>query len=171
MAVGQSMPKGTLATSLSFPSSGSTRILGRKRVAVSPAPSPSGPHSPVRALRKQRSIRFHMDDAVCLLESLPQDVLIKVLCKVNHSDLRQLLLVSKPVSEATVVAKELHFAFATPSKAAAARDGEDDDDEGPGAPKQRRVARSRYGGKNLASVTVNLSESFSSLLSDPDVEM
>jgi hypothetical protein len=73
-----------------------------------------------------------MDDAVCLLESLPQDVLvsatdypplfmsnwilfpdvfvansnlikifqIKVLCKVNHSDLRQLLLVSKPVSEA-----------------------------------------------------------------------
>jgi hypothetical protein len=71
----------------------------------------------------------------------------------------------------TVVAKELHFAFATPSKAAAARDGEDDDDEGPGAPKQRRVARSRYGGKNLASVTVNLSESFSSLLSDPDVEM
>jgi hypothetical protein len=69
----------------------------------------------------------------------------------------------------TVVAKELHFAFATPSKAAAG--DEDDDDEGPGAPKQHRVARSRYGGKNLASVTVNLSESFSSLLSDPDVEM
>ncbi|KAM0915626.1 hypothetical protein ACQ4PT_010700 [Festuca glaucescens] len=161
MAIGQSMPKGSLATSLSFPSSGSTRILGRKRVAVSPAPSPSGPHSLVRALRKQRSIRFHMDDTVCLLESLPQDVLIKVLCKVNHSDLRQLLLVSKPVSEATVVAKELHFAFATPSKAAAG-----DDDEGPGAPKQHRVARSRCRGKNLASVTVNLTASFSSLLSD-----
>ncbi|KAE8808117.1 F-box protein SKIP27-like [Hordeum vulgare] len=76
MAIGQTMPKGSLATSLSFPSSGSTRILGRKRVAVSPAPSPSGPHSPVRTLRKQRSIRFHMDDTICLLESLPQDVLV-----------------------------------------------------------------------------------------------
>lgn len=168
MAIGQTMPpKGSLATSLSFPSSGSTRILGRKRVAVSPAPIPSGPHSPVRTLRKQRSIRFHMDDTICLLESLPQDVLIKALCKVNHSDLKQLLLVSKPVSEATVVAKELHFAFATPSKAAVG----DEDDEGPGAPKQHRVARSRCRGKNLASVTVNLSASFSSLLSDPEVEM
>uniref|UniRef100_A0ACD5YZ49 Uncharacterized protein n=1 Tax=Avena sativa TaxID=4498 RepID=A0ACD5YZ49_AVESA len=169
MAIGQNMPKGTLATSLSFPSSGSTRILGRKRVAVSPAPSPSGPHSPVRTLRKQRSIRFHMDDTICLLESLPQDVLIKALCKVNHSDLKQLLLVSKPVSEATVVAKELHFAFATPSKAAVGDD--EDDDEGPGAPKQHRVARSRCRGKNLASVAVNLSESFSSMLSESESEM
>ncbi|KQK15768.1 F-box protein SKIP27 [Brachypodium distachyon] len=165
MAIGQAMPKGSLATSLSFPSSGSTRILGRKRVAVSPAPSPSGPHSPVRTLRKQRSIRFHMDDTVCILESLPQDVLVKVLCKVNHSDLRQLLLVSKLVSEATVVAKELHFAFATPSKAAV-RGEEEEEDEGPGAPKQHRVARSRHRGKNLASLAVNLSASFDSLMSE-----
>ena len=62
----------------------------------------------------------------------------------------------------TVVAQELHFAFATPSKAAVGGD----DDEGPGAPKQHRVARSRYRGKDLASVAVNLSESFSSLLSE-----
>jgi hypothetical protein len=102
MAIGQGdARKGCLATSLSFSNCrSSTRILGRKRVAVSPAPGPRSPHSPVRTLRKQRSVRFHMDDAVSLLESLPQDVLIKVLCKVNHSDLRQLLLVSKPVSEA-----------------------------------------------------------------------
>jgi hypothetical protein len=66
----------------------------------------------------------------------------------------------------TVVAKELHFAFATPSKAAAVGD---EDDEGPGAPKQQRVARSRYRGKNLASVAVNLSASFSSLLSEVEV--
>lgn len=100
MAIGQAKTKSSLSTSLSF-SCSSTRILGRKRVAVSPAPPPSGgPHSPVRTLRKQRSTRLHMDDAVSLLESLPQDVLIKVLCKVNHSDLRPLLLVSKQVSEA-----------------------------------------------------------------------
>jgi hypothetical protein len=92
MAIGQSMPKGSLATSLSFPSSGSTRILGRKRVAVSPAPSPSGPHSPVRALRKQRSIRFHMDDTVCLLESLPQDVLVRTATRYSLLFLPKLLV-------------------------------------------------------------------------------
>uniref|UniRef100_A0A0D9X0B4 F-box domain-containing protein n=1 Tax=Leersia perrieri TaxID=77586 RepID=A0A0D9X0B4_9ORYZ len=158
MAIRQAKTKSTLATSLSFPSNSSTRILGRKRVAVSPAPSPSGPHSPVRTLRKQRSIRFHMDDTVSLLESLPQDVLIKVLCKVDYSDLRQLLLVSKQVSEATLVAKEQHFAFATPKKAAV----RGDDDEAPWAPKQRRVAGWPICRKDMASVSVNLFDSFMS---------
>uniref|UniRef100_A0A0E0LM74 F-box domain-containing protein n=1 Tax=Oryza punctata TaxID=4537 RepID=A0A0E0LM74_ORYPU len=168
MAIGQAKTKSSLATSLSFScsSGSSTRILGRKRVAVSPAPSPSGPHSPVRTLRKQRSTRLHMDDTVSLLESLPQDVLIKVLCKVNHSDLRPLLLVSKQVSEATVVAREQHFAFATPSSKAALRGGEEEEEEeeeAPGAPKQRRVARSSpIWGKNLASISVNLFEAFES---------
>ncbi|XP_052161803.1 F-box protein At4g05010-like [Oryza glaberrima] len=164
MAIGQAKTKSSLSTSLSF-SCSSTRILGRKRVAVSPAPPPSGgPHSPVRTLRKQRSTRLHMDDAVSLLESLPQDVLIKVLCKVNHSDLRALLLVSKQVSEATVVAREQHFAFATPSSKAALRGGEEEEEEAPGAPKlQRRVARSSpVWGKNLASISVNLFEAFES---------
>ncbi|KAL6657796.1 hypothetical protein ACP70R_005576 [Stipagrostis hirtigluma subsp. patula] len=169
MAIGQAeVRKGSLATSLSFPNTrSSTRILGRKRVAVSPTPGSSGPHSPVRTLRKQRSTRLHMDDAVSLLESLPQDVLIKLLCKVNHSDLRQLLLVSKPVSEATVVARELHFKFATPSAKAAFRGEEGDElEDGPGAPEQHRVARSRLRGKNMASVAVNLAASFDSLLSE-----
>ncbi|XP_006657832.1 F-box protein At1g61340-like [Oryza brachyantha] len=161
MAIGQAKTKSSFATSLSFSSSGSTRILGRKRVAVSPAPSPSGPHSPARTLRKQRSIRLHMGGTVSLLESLPQDVLIKVLCKVNYSDLRQLLLVSKQVSAATLVAKEQHFAFATPSSKPVFRGGEEEEQEAPWAPKQRRVARSPIlGKKNLASISVNLFESF-----------
>ncbi|XP_062188366.1 F-box protein SKIP27-like [Phragmites australis] len=169
MAIGQGeAKKGSLATSLSFSNCrSSTRILGRKRVAVSLTPGSKSPHSPVHTLRKQRSTRLHMDDAVSLLESLPQDVLIKVLCKVNHGDLRQLFLVSKPVSEATIVARELHFAFTTPSPKAVFRDdecAEEDDDDGPGAPKQHRVSRSRLGGKNLATIAVNLSTSFESLL-------
>ncbi|TVU38416.1 hypothetical protein EJB05_11799 [Eragrostis curvula] len=170
MAIGQACTrKGALTTCLSFPSTrSSTRILGRKRVAVSPAPASPGPHSPVRALRKQRSTKLHMDDAVSLLESLPEDVLIKVLCKVNHSDLKQLLLVSKPVSEATIVAKELHFAFATPSSKAGFRDEEcSEDDERHWAPKQRRGAgRSRLSGKDMAGVATNLAAAFDSLLSE-----
>ncbi|KAL5197969.1 hypothetical protein ABZP36_001481 [Zizania latifolia] len=168
MAIGQAKSKITLTTSLSFSSSSSTRILRRKRVAVSTAPIPSGPHSPVRTLCKQRRTRLQMDDAVSLLESLPQDVLVKLLCKVNHSDLRHLLLVSKPVSEATAVARELHFAFATPSSKTVFRvdGGSEEEGGGPGAPKQHRVARSRIQGKNLASIAVNLSASFDSLLSE-----
>ncbi|XP_066400204.1 F-box protein At1g61340-like [Miscanthus floridulus] len=169
MAIGQGdAKKGSLATSLSFSNCrSSTRIFGRKRVAVSPTPGSRSPHSPVRTLRKQRSVRFHMDDAVNLIESLPQDVLIKILCKVNHSDLRQLLLVSKPVNEATIVARELHFKFSTPSAKSVFRDEETGDDEdGPGAPKQRRVARSRLRGKTLEGIAVNLSASFESLISE-----
>ncbi|KAG8043247.1 hypothetical protein GUJ93_ZPchr0935g33595, partial [Zizania palustris] len=72
-------------------------FLRRKRVAVSTVPIPSGPHSPVRTLRKRAAPRLHMDedDTVSLLESLPQEILVKLLCKVNHSDLKHLLLVSK----------------------------------------------------------------------------
>lgn len=163
--------KSALATSLSFPCTrGGTRILGRKRVAVSPAPSsPGGPYSPVRALRKQRSTRLHMDGDVSLLESLPEDVLIKVLCKVNHSDLRQLFLVSTTVREATIVATEVHFAFATPSAKTGFRDEEcvDDDDELQCAPKQRRVAgRSRPGGRDVAGISKNLAAAFDSLVSE-----
>ncbi|WVZ66344.1 hypothetical protein U9M48_015581 [Paspalum notatum var. saurae] len=170
MAIGQAGgKKGSLATSLSFSNCrSSTRILGRKRVAVSPAPGSRSPHSPVRTLRQHRSIRFHMDDAGSLLESLPQDVLIKILCKVNHSDLRPLLQVSKPINEATIVARETHFKFATPSAKSVFRDGEcgEDEDDGPGAPKQHRVARPLFPGKNLESIAVNLSASFEAMLSE-----
>lgn len=37
---------------------------------------------------------------MCGLSQFGEIFQVKVLCKVNHSDLRQLLLVSKPVSEA-----------------------------------------------------------------------
>ncbi|KAG8080124.1 hypothetical protein GUJ93_ZPchr0007g3593 [Zizania palustris] len=165
MAIGQTKSKITFTTSLSFSSSSSssTSILRRKRVAVSTVPIPSGPHSPVRTLRKQRSTRLHMDedDTVSLLESLPQEILVKLLCKVNHSDLKHLLLVSKPVSKATTMARELHFAFATPSsKIVFGVDENSEEEGGPWAPKQYRVARSRIQDKNLASITVNLSTSF-----------
>jgi hypothetical protein len=118
-----------------------------------------------------------------------------IFCKVNHSDLRNLLLTSKSVKEAvrtllswpklppscpdscrsptfdcsipssqTILAREQHFKFSTPPAKSGFRDEEtaagDDDDEGPGAPKQHRVARSRLGDTNLSSIAVNLSASF-----------
>ncbi|GJN11370.1 hypothetical protein PR202_ga29556 [Eleusine coracana subsp. coracana] len=168
MAIGQATRKGALATCLSFPSTrSSTRILGRKRVAVPPTPASPGPHSPVRSLRKQRSTRLQMNDGASILESLPEDLLINVLCKVNHSDLKQLILVSKPVSKATIVAQEQHFAYATPSAKSSFRDDQDNDHQW--APRQRRVAgRSRFGGKDLEGIAVNLAAAFDSLLSESE---
>lgn len=157
-----------VATSLSFSNCrSSTRIIGRKRVAVSPTPGSRTPHSPSRTLRKQRSVHFHMDDAVNLLESLPLDVLIKILCKVNYSDLRHLLLVSKQVKEATIYARELHFKFSTPSTKSVFRDEETGggEDNCPCAPKQHRAAKSRLRGQNLERIAVNLSASYESMLS------
>jgi hypothetical protein len=66
-----------------------------------------------------------------------------------------------------VVARELHFKFATPSSQAVFRGDEDGEEEdGPGAPMQRRVARSRLRRKNLESISINLEASFEALLSE-----
>ncbi|KAI7738441.1 hypothetical protein M8C21_015671 [Ambrosia artemisiifolia] len=97
-----------------------------------------------------------------LLEALPQDVLIKVLCGVEHDDLKRLFRVSKPIKEAAMIAKKLHFAYSTPTKVPAFRcpidpselDG--DEIEAPNAPKQSRVARSRLDKKKLAALSVAL---------------
>ncbi|MED6131450.1 hypothetical protein PIB30_010206 [Stylosanthes scabra] len=50
-----------------------------------------------------------------LLEALPLDILIKVICGVEHEDLHRLFHVSKTIREAALVAKDLHFEYRTPS--------------------------------------------------------
>jgi len=50
----------------------------------------------VRTLRKQRSVRFHMDDAVNLIESLPQDVLVIALGSVSNAQFHLFPLSNDP---------------------------------------------------------------------------
>ncbi|GJY60322.1 RNA-directed DNA polymerase, eukaryota, reverse transcriptase zinc-binding domain protein [Tanacetum coccineum] len=96
------------------------------------------------------------------LEALPQDVLIKVLCGVEHDDLKRLFHVSKPIREAAMIAKKLHFEYSTPKKIPAFRCSVDqsslefDEIEAPNAPRQLRVARSRLNKKKLANLSVAL---------------
>ncbi|PWA67114.1 F-box family protein [Artemisia annua] len=96
------------------------------------------------------------------LEALPQDVLIKVLCGVDHDDLKRLFHVSKPIREAAMIAKKLHFEYSTPKKIPAFRCSVDqsslefDEIEAPNAPRQSRVARSRLNKKKLANLSVAL---------------
>lgn len=100
-----------------------------------------------------------------LLESLPQEILIKVICGVDHDDLKQLIHVSKTVRDATIIARHSHFAYSTPSKTKVFRNSIDlvnnpldfDDYETPNAPKQiRRMNRPRISKKKLEDVSVSL---------------
>ncbi|XP_041026181.1 F-box protein SKIP27 [Juglans microcarpa x Juglans regia] len=138
--------------------------LGRKRVLVSndleDSPIDSAPRTPPK---KQCAERMVLDAERSSLEALPQDILIRVLCGVNHEDLKHLFHVSKVIREATLIAKQSHFAYSTPSKTRAFRttiDLEDsnefDDKEAPNAPKLSRRCKPRLSKKKLADISVAL---------------
>ncbi|GJT30873.1 reverse transcriptase domain-containing protein [Tanacetum coccineum] len=48
------------------------------------------------------------------LEDLPQEVLVKVLCGVEHRDCKSLFYVSHKIREVAILAKEYHFDYTTP---------------------------------------------------------
>ncbi|KAF5206131.1 F-box protein skip27 [Thalictrum thalictroides] len=130
--------------------------LGRKRVEPSPCSSPFK-----TPLKRQCSVKLNSEKS--LLEALPQDIIVRILCGVEHEDLGRLLLVSKSIQEATLIAKGWHFAFRTPSsKAATLRfysDVEDANfDNSPilNAPKQGKGYWSRTKGKNISDISVAL---------------
>ncbi|KAJ3705108.1 hypothetical protein LUZ61_008813 [Rhynchospora tenuis] len=112
--------------------------------------------SPVSFPQKRRSRRPQIE-RFNMLESLPKDMLVKVLCKVDSSDLGQLLLVSKTVNEAALIARKIHHLYSTPTKRTFKwLDASNNFEDAPNAPMQHRVARSRIKGKNLACLAVDL---------------
>ncbi|XP_061350530.1 F-box protein At1g61340-like [Gastrolobium bilobum] len=137
-----------------------TRALGRKRVLVSNnvEDSPLNPNP----LKRTCSGRMTLNSEISRLETLPHDILIRLLCGVDHEDLKQLFHVSRTIREATQIAKEMHFEYSTPKKKTFAClqpiDLEDasglQEIEAPNAP--LRKSKSRLSGRNLASISVAL---------------
>ncbi|KAL8460313.1 hypothetical protein ACS0TY_032017 [Phlomoides rotata] len=138
--------------------------FGRKRVALlSSRMDFDGNHdecvtpTPLKRRRSQDSFEFGGKSA---LEDLPQEILIKILCGVEHDDLKKLLFVSKSIKEATLVSKESHFAFSTPKKTVGFQNFDFFNDsieiEAPNAPKQSRVPRRRLSPKKLTDISVAL---------------
>ncbi|KAK8961755.1 F-box protein [Platanthera guangdongensis] len=100
-----------------------------------------------------------------VLESLPQEIVVHILTKLRHCDLKHTLLVSKLINEAAIVARESHFLFSTPSKKPVFRSGSElTDSEAPNAPKaskqrrarQQRARGARINDKRLRSLRVVL---------------
>ncbi|KAE8673502.1 putative Heteroproteinous nuclear ribonucleoprotein U-like protein 1 [Hibiscus syriacus] len=124
-----------------------THGLGRKRVESLPLdPSTNAP-----LLKRQRSERMMMMisdeyNEKSAIESLPQDVIIRIICGVEHDDLKQLFNVSKSIREAH---SDKVKAFRT------SLDLELDDIEAPNAPTQWRPRRS-IDKKKLADISVAL---------------
>ncbi|KAL5730633.1 hypothetical protein ACHQM5_003433 [Ranunculus cassubicifolius] len=142
------------------------RAIRRKRIMVSGNrkvvfPVVDDSDSVIKTPVKKNSNNGSGSDSTSL-ESLPQDVLIRILCCVDHDDLKQLCEVSESIKEAASIAKRDHFAFSTPSKKLPGlRSFCDDlefDDEPPNAPKQHRNhhRKSRVEGKKLGDITVAL---------------
>ncbi|XP_010439469.1 PREDICTED: F-box protein SKIP27 [Camelina sativa] len=155
-----------------------TRGLGRKRILISSSVRqslsrsaveiPVVPESPPvqSSLKRQRSRRTIASSEKSRLESLPQDLFIRVICGVDHDDLKSLKLVSKSIREASLVAKSLHFAYTTPRKTRAFRNSidleefsdssrQEDDIEPPNAPNHYRWTKAKRR-EQLSSVSVAL---------------
>ncbi|CAA7054664.1 unnamed protein product [Microthlaspi erraticum] len=154
------------------------RGLGRKRILISSrireslsrsaVEIPALESPPVKSSSKrQRSIAIvSSSPEKSLLESLPQELLIRVICGVNHEDLKSLNSVSKSIKEASLIAKRLHFAYTTPIKTRAFRNSIDleevsdsshqvEDIEPPNAPVRYRWTKAKRK-EHLSNVSVAL---------------
>ncbi|CAN7016963.1 hypothetical protein IGI04_040104 [Brassica rapa subsp. trilocularis] len=131
------------------------RGFGRKRVLISSGDeicdSPVGKTSSKKLCDEASAAGGQSRE----LEDLPLDILLRIICGVEHEDLKQLFHVSKAVREATLIAKQSHFAYSTPRKTSVFErsrfgldkpsglgDGDDYEIEAPAAPLQKRY-RSR----------------------------
>ncbi|GMP74880.1 hypothetical protein CsSME_00032148 [Camellia sinensis var. sinensis] len=75
-----------------------TRSMSGKRIALSSNMEVDSTVTTPR-MKKHCSEKMMSFDK-SLLEALPQDILIRILCNVDHDDLKQLFHVSKPIREA-----------------------------------------------------------------------
>ncbi|CAN7012079.1 hypothetical protein Bca4012_030688 [Brassica carinata] len=143
------------------------KVFGRKRILVSDT-GDSIFTSPVRKISSKK-LCDKAPSASCQspeLEDLHLDILVRIICRVEHEDLKQLFHVSKTVREATLIANQSHFAYSTPRKTSVFQhrrfsldkpfglgDGDDYEIEAPGAPLQKRY---RYRNEDDSGVSVAL---------------
>ncbi|XP_019181050.1 PREDICTED: F-box protein At1g61340-like [Ipomoea nil] len=137
--------------------------FGRKRVVLSSALQIDDFITGTETSKHCREVSFPSSEKPSL-ESLPQDVLIRIIFGVDHDDLSRLFHVSKTIREVTMIAKKWHFEYSTPRKTMDSQNVvvgfEDSMDynevEAPNAPRQTRVPKLRLSHKKLSGIAVAL---------------
>ncbi|XP_031130152.1 F-box protein At1g61340-like [Ipomoea triloba] len=136
--------------------------FGRKRVVLSSALQFDDFITNTETKKPCREVSFPNSEN-SPLESLPQDVLIRIIFGVDHDDLSSLFHVSKTIREVTMIAKKWHFEYSTPRKTMDSQilvgfeDPMDCDEvEAPNAPRQTRVPKLRLSHKKLSGIAVTL---------------
>ncbi|RDX96478.1 F-box protein, partial [Mucuna pruriens] len=107
--------------------------LGKKRVAVlhtrktGAAAHTENPRvvfdkSPVNLVKQTgfvgtpKTPRLDYSQSESRLESLPMDLLVKLLCHLHHDQLRAVFHVSQRIRKAVVIARQFHFNYTTPDR-------------------------------------------------------
>ncbi|CAN6563381.1 unnamed protein product [Malus baccata var. baccata] len=67
-------------------------------------------------LKTPRTPRFEDCESESRLESLPMDLLVKLLCHLHHDQLKALFHVSQRVRKAVVIARQFYFNYTTPDR-------------------------------------------------------
>ncbi|XP_020094608.1 F-box protein At4g35930 isoform X1 [Ananas comosus] len=81
-------------------------ITPQKMPAFTPQKMPKTPKTP----------QVDEFDSPSRLESLPLDLLVKILCHLHHDQLRAVFHVSQRIRMAVILARQLHFNFTTPDR-------------------------------------------------------
>ncbi|PIA55430.1 hypothetical protein AQUCO_00700015v1 [Aquilegia coerulea] len=81
---------------------------------LSPLRTTSGPLDMIVATPKTPQLQFQ--DSESRLESLPMDLLVKILCHLHHDQLRPVFHVSQKIRKAVIIARQFHFNYTTPDR-------------------------------------------------------
>ncbi|MCL7037237.1 hypothetical protein MKW94_019197 [Papaver nudicaule] len=66
--------------------------------------------------RTPKTPRWEDPESDSRLESLPMDLLVKLLCHLHHDQLRPVFHVSKKIRKAVLMARQFHFNYTTPDR-------------------------------------------------------
>ncbi|KAJ7953160.1 F-box protein [Quillaja saponaria] len=93
--------------------------LGREDKVFDKSPPMLSPVNLVKQnnlLGTPKTPRIEDCDSESRLESLPMDLLVKILCHLHHDQLRAVFHVSRRVRKAVMLAKQFHFNYTTPDR-------------------------------------------------------
>ncbi|KAA8532006.1 hypothetical protein F0562_006852 [Nyssa sinensis] len=95
---------------------GSPLILTPARFAFGPVAGPVDILKQNNLLRTPKTPRAEDDESESRLESLPTDLLVKILCHLHHDQLRAVFHVSQRIRKAVLLARQFHFNYTTPDR-------------------------------------------------------